>query len=148
MLALGAETAVQAVIGSTVWGFRRLKKLRSREMSARGYELHSVCPQTFLSFPPHNTSQEALWSRMNYNSNLWITHIQKSFLFFWNVSELTCWFRHNDFLLGFAVLQIKYVFVSVVITASLELEVQPTIVIGIPRRAHTSRVSIAILGTL
>ena len=41
----GGETAVQAVVGSIVWAFRRLKKPRSREMSARGYSLHSVCPQ-------------------------------------------------------------------------------------------------------
>ena len=48
MLPLGQETAVQAVVGSIVWAFRRLKKPRCREMSARGYALHSVCPQ--LSF--------------------------------------------------------------------------------------------------
>ena len=48
MLALGEETAVQAVVGSIVWAFRRLKKPRCGEMSARGYALHSVCPQ--LSF--------------------------------------------------------------------------------------------------
>ena len=39
---------VQAVVGSIVWAFRRLKKPRSREMSVRGYALHSVRPQ--LSF--------------------------------------------------------------------------------------------------
>ena len=33
---------------SIVWAFRRLKKPRCRVMSARGYALHSVCPQ--LSF--------------------------------------------------------------------------------------------------
>ena len=48
MLALGEETAVQALVGSIVWAFRRLKKPRIREMSARGYALHSVCPH--LSF--------------------------------------------------------------------------------------------------
>ena len=42
------ETAVQGVVGSIVWAFRRLKKPRCGEMSARGYKLHSVCPQ--LSF--------------------------------------------------------------------------------------------------
>ena len=50
VLALGEETAVQAVVGSIVWTFRRLKKPWIREMSARGYALHSVCPQlSFLS---------------------------------------------------------------------------------------------------
>ena len=49
VLALSEETAVQAVVGSSVWAFCRLKKPWSREMSARGYALHSVCPQ--LSFP-------------------------------------------------------------------------------------------------
>ena len=48
VLALVEETAVQAVVGSIVWAFRRLKKPRSREKSARGYALHSVRPQ--LSF--------------------------------------------------------------------------------------------------
>ena len=48
MLALEEGTAVQAVVGSIVWVFRRLKKPRSREMSARVYALHSVRPQ--LSF--------------------------------------------------------------------------------------------------
>ena len=48
VLPLGEETAVQAVVGSIVWAFRRHKKPRSLEMSARGYALHSVCPQ--LSF--------------------------------------------------------------------------------------------------
>ena len=42
VLALGEETAVQAVVGSIVWAFRRLKKAASWEMSARGYALHSV----------------------------------------------------------------------------------------------------------
>ena len=51
MLALGEETAVQAIVGSIVWAFRRLKKPRCRGMSARGYALHSVCPQlSFLFF--------------------------------------------------------------------------------------------------
>ena len=39
---------VQTVIGFIVWAFRRLKKRRCREMSARSNALHSVCPQ--LSF--------------------------------------------------------------------------------------------------
>ena len=45
VLVLGKETAVQAVVGGIVWTFRRLKKPRNGEMSARGYALHSVCPQ-------------------------------------------------------------------------------------------------------
>ena len=52
MLALGEETAVQAVVVSIVRAFRRLKKPRCQEMSARGYALHSVCPNfSFLCFP-------------------------------------------------------------------------------------------------
>ena len=52
MLPLGEETAVQTVVGSIVWIFRRLKKPRCREMSARGYALRSVCPQlSFFPFP-------------------------------------------------------------------------------------------------
>ena len=51
MLPLGEETAVQAVVGSIVWAFPRLKKPRCREMSARGYAPHSVCLQlSFFSF--------------------------------------------------------------------------------------------------
>ena len=42
VLALEEETAAQAVVGFIVWAFRRLKKPRSREMSARGYVLYSV----------------------------------------------------------------------------------------------------------
>ena len=50
VLALVEETAVQALFGSIVWAFRRLKKSRSRDMSARNYAFHSVCPQlSFLS---------------------------------------------------------------------------------------------------
>ena len=48
VLALREETAVQAVVGSIAWAFRRVKKPSSREMSARGYALHSVRPPTFL----------------------------------------------------------------------------------------------------
>ena len=44
----GEETAVQTEVGSIVWAFRRLKKPRCREMSARGYAFYSVWPQ--LSF--------------------------------------------------------------------------------------------------
>ena len=44
VLALGEETAVQAVVGPIVWAFRRLKKPRNQEISARGAALHSVCP--------------------------------------------------------------------------------------------------------
>ena len=51
VLALGEETAAQAVVGSIVWAFRRLKKPISREMSARRYALHSVRPQlSFFSY--------------------------------------------------------------------------------------------------
>ena len=34
-----------------VWAFHRLKKPRCREMSARGYALHSVCPQLSFFLP-------------------------------------------------------------------------------------------------
>ena len=56
MLALGEVTEAQAVVGSIFWTFRRLKRPRSGEMSARGYALYSFCPQ--LSFFP-----EAYFSR-------------------------------------------------------------------------------------
>ena len=49
VLPLGEETAVQAVVSSIVWAFRRLKKPRGWELSARFYALHSVCAQ--LPFP-------------------------------------------------------------------------------------------------
>ena len=52
VLALGEKTAVQTVVGSIVWVFRRLKKPRNREMSARVYALHSVCTQLSFSFSP------------------------------------------------------------------------------------------------
>ena len=52
-LALGEETADEAVVGSIVWAFRRLKKPRSREMSARGYALRSVRPNIPF-FPSFN----------------------------------------------------------------------------------------------
>ena len=44
------ESCVQVVVGSIVWGFRRLKNPSCREISARGYALHSVCPN-FRFFP-------------------------------------------------------------------------------------------------
>ena len=43
------SVGAQTVVGSIVWALRRLKNLWSREMSARGYALHCVCPQ--FSFP-------------------------------------------------------------------------------------------------
>ena len=46
---LGVPVRVQAIVGSIVWAFRRLKKPRCREMSARGFTLHSVCPQLSCS---------------------------------------------------------------------------------------------------
>ena len=48
VLPLGKKTAVQAVVGSIVWAFRRLKKPRCREMNARGYALYSVRPLFFF----------------------------------------------------------------------------------------------------
>ena len=52
VLALGEETAVHAIVGSIVWAFRRFKKPRCREMSARGYALHSVsCPELSVFLP-------------------------------------------------------------------------------------------------
>ena len=50
MPTLGEETAVQAVVGSIVWTFPRLKKPSCREMSGRGYALYSVRPQISFSF--------------------------------------------------------------------------------------------------
>ena len=44
VLSPGEETTVQAVVGSIARAFLRLKKSRSREMSAHVYVLHSVCP--------------------------------------------------------------------------------------------------------
>ena len=48
VLAQVEETAAQAVVGSIVWTFHRLKKPRCQEMSARGYALHSICHQRTL----------------------------------------------------------------------------------------------------
>ena len=45
VLALRKETAVQTGVGTIVWAFRRLRKSRSREMSARGYAHPSVRPE-------------------------------------------------------------------------------------------------------
>ena len=42
------ETAAHAVVGSIVCAFRRLKKSRRREMSARSYKFHSVCFRIFF----------------------------------------------------------------------------------------------------
>ena len=53
VLALGEESAVQAVVGSIVWAFRRLKNPKRKEMSARGYAFHSICPQ--LPFLPNKS---------------------------------------------------------------------------------------------
>ena len=39
---------LQAVVGSIVWAFRRLRKPRSWKMSSCSYVLHSVCPQLSL----------------------------------------------------------------------------------------------------
>ena len=44
VLVLGEETEAQAVVGSIVWAFRWLKEPSNQEMSARGFALHSVCP--------------------------------------------------------------------------------------------------------
>ena len=58
MFASAEKTAAKAVVGSIVWAFRRLKKPKSGEMSARGYALHSVCPSFsfFLSITPASMS--------------------------------------------------------------------------------------------
>ena len=49
---------LMALIGPIVWAIRRLTKPRSREMSARGYALHSVCfPSSFL---PLSTPRRAM----------------------------------------------------------------------------------------
>ena len=48
VVALVEETAVQAVVGSIVWGFRTFKKPRGREINACSYALHSVLPFTFF----------------------------------------------------------------------------------------------------
>ena len=50
VLPLGEETAVQTVVGSIVRAFRRLKKPRCREMTTRGYALHSICSKVSFLF--------------------------------------------------------------------------------------------------
>ena len=67
----GEETAVQAVVGSIVWAFRRLKKPRCREISARGYALHSVCTQ--LSFFPFVSVAGEGCRLMEKEGRLWMT---------------------------------------------------------------------------
>ena len=49
----------QVVVGSILWAFRRLKKPRCWEMSARGYALHSVClqPSFFRRGPGLGTAE-------------------------------------------------------------------------------------------
>ena len=63
MLPLREETAVQAVVASIVWAFRRFKTPRSREMSARGYALHSVRPKLLFPFP-QKTTHVPKWERV------------------------------------------------------------------------------------
>ena len=48
------KIAAKTVVGFIVWMVRRLKKPRSREMSARGYALHSVCTQFLSVLKPRN----------------------------------------------------------------------------------------------
>ena len=70
VIPLGEETAVQAVVGSIVWAFRGLKKPRSREMSARGYALHSVCLQLSLAYAPGRwTAKDDLRSNTVHRDN-------------------------------------------------------------------------------
>ena len=66
VLALEEESAVQVVVGSIVWAFRRLGKPRSREMSARGYALYSLCPQVSFTFFPGGRRAMPMWT-------LWLT---------------------------------------------------------------------------
>ena len=49
--ALVKGIAALAVVGSIIWAFRRLKKPRSQEMSARSYALRNICTHShfFLS---------------------------------------------------------------------------------------------------
>ena len=49
----------------SVWAVRRLTKTSSREMSARSYALHSVCPQlSFSFFITPNASVSTVASRL------------------------------------------------------------------------------------
>ena len=41
----GEETAVQAVVDSIIWAFRRLKKPKSREISARNKADFQIIPR-------------------------------------------------------------------------------------------------------
>ena len=81
---MGEETAVQAIVGSIVWVFRRLKKPRCREMSARGCALHSVCPQlsfpfpTVLSFAKTTTIYTIMWSLCEMMGNDFLSGITES----------------------------------------------------------------------
>ena len=50
VLALRKKFPAKAVVGFIIWAFRRLKNPRCREMSARGYALHSICPNFLFSF--------------------------------------------------------------------------------------------------
>ena len=49
VLPLGEETAVQAVVGSIVWAFRRLKKPRCREMMSPTFLPLSILKRVLLS---------------------------------------------------------------------------------------------------
>ena len=60
VLALLEETAVQAVVGFYHLGILEAQETRRPEMSARGYALHSVCPQlSFLFYLPESNSGRA-----------------------------------------------------------------------------------------
>ena len=52
------------VVGALVWAFRRLKKSRNREMSARGYALRSVCSQLSFLFFSFRLSSVPLWMKV------------------------------------------------------------------------------------
>ena len=64
----GAATAVQAVVSSIVWAFRRLKKPMCREISARGYALYVCPPFSFCPVPltlePHRKYHDSLCARV------------------------------------------------------------------------------------
>ena len=102
MLGLGEETEVKVVVGSIFWAFLRLRKSKSREMSARGYAVQSVCHH--LSFLlPKAADRTARWrhTQILYCSNDRQQHpmpwCQKSFG--WNLSV---WSEHVDKLLPLA----------------------------------------------
>ena len=75
MLPLKEETAAQAVVGSIVRVFRRLIKPMSREMSARGYALHSVCPQPSFFTSPKRAGA-CTWAQ---EAHVLIRHCKQSF---------------------------------------------------------------------